>query len=179
MSKPPLKSKSTQKQKTYSQTDGPSSYTEEASLAYAAAEIKKVNNIMGISGRKTKEDHLDSYYIHLIRKGVPRKAIDRLISATGFTEDEMSSLLHISKRTLQRRDPQTLLNPEQSERLIEIAKLYSKGSDAFGNLENFRHWMSQEIISLGNKKPKDFLDTSLGINMLLDELGRIEHGVFS
>jgi uncharacterized protein (DUF2384 family) len=32
---------------------------------------------------------------------------------------------------------------------------------------------------LGNIKPKELLDTSLGIEILMNELGKIEHGIFA
>jgi len=39
--------------------------------------------------------------------------------------------------------------------------------------------MNTVLLPFGNKKPKEFLDTSLGIRMILDELGRIEHGILA
>jgi uncharacterized protein (DUF2384 family) len=39
--------------------------------------------------------------------------------------------------------------------------------------------MDTVLLPFGNKKPKQFLDTSLGIAMIMDELGRIEHGIFA
>jgi uncharacterized protein (DUF2384 family) len=39
--------------------------------------------------------------------------------------------------------------------------------------------MSSPIPSLEMKAPKEFLDTSVGIHFLMDELGRIQHGVFA
>jgi len=60
-----------------------------------------------------------------------------------------------------------------------MAKLYSRGEEVFGNMEKFREWMNTVLLPFGNKKPKEFLDTSLGIRMILDELGRIEHGILA
>ena len=98
---------------------------------------------------------------------------------TGITIDEITGIIRTSDRTLRRYTPQQKLNAEQTERLIEIAKLYSRGEEVLGNLDGFKEWMSSSVLALGNKKPKSFLDTSLGIEMLMDELGRIEHGVFA
>ena len=67
----------------------------------------------------------------------------------------------------------------ESERMVEMAKLYSKGEEVFGTIDNFKEWMNTTLLPLGNKKPKEFLDTSLGINMLMNELGRIQHGIFA
>ena len=152
----------------------------EAQAIYGVREKDRVVDFMGLPGKKSSSAaNYDAYFIEVIRKGVPKKVLDHLLLKLGFTEDEMASFLHVSKRTLQRRAPQEALNQEQSERLIELARLYSKGAEVLGGIESFKRWMDTNIVSLGNKKPKDFLDTSIGINFLIDELGRIEHGVYS
>ena len=155
-------------------------HAEEAQAAYASKGKARVIDFLGISARKeTSIQNDEHFFIELIRKGVPKKGIDRIMEKTGLSEDEMASILHISRRTIQRRNPQEPLNHEQSERLIEMAKLYSKGEEVMGSLISFKEWMDKKILALGDKKPKDFLDTSIGIGYLMDELGRIEHGVYS
>lgn len=150
----------------------------QASYTYRAKE--KVIDFMGINEKKFGSDLNDeTFFIEIIRKGLPKKVIDNLMLRIGLTEEEMAIILHISKRTLQRRVPREALNEEQSERLIELAKVYSKGEDVLGNMETFKDWMNSNLLALGNKRPREFLDTSIGINILLDELGRIEHGVYA
>lgn len=128
-----------------------------------------------LSGTRVQEE---KDFIPLIKKGIPRKSLDHLMSITGLNAQEMAAVMHTSDRTLRRYKPSTLLNPEQSERVIEIARLYSRGEEVMGSLELFRSWMETKNISLGNRIPKEFLDTSLGIEILMDTLGRIEQGVF-
>ena len=135
---------------------------------------------MGSSGKKdffpVKNE---SDFIDVIRNGIPKKAIDNLVEKTGIPVNEMAILMRLSDRTLRRYNPQTLLNPEQSERVVELSRLYSRGEDVFGNLDNFKEWMNSTVMALGNIKPKTLLDTSLGIDILMNELGRIEHGIFA
>ena len=118
-------------------------------------------------------------FITLIKKGIPRKALDQLMLGTGLSSSEIARIMHTSDRTLRRYKESTLLNAEQSERVIEIAKLYSRGEEVLGTNANFRSWMDSSIPALGNKIPKEFLDTSMGIEILMDTLGRIEQGVFA
>lgn len=152
----------------------------EAQAGYAIKGKEQVTGFLGISHREVAGSANDeNYFIELIRKGVPKQAIDEIISKTGISEEEIASILHISRRTIQRKNPDEVLNPEQSERLIELARLFTKGTEVFGDLESVKEWMDSKILTLGNKKPKEFLDTSLGIMLLFDELGRIEHGVYS
>ncbi len=121
----------------------------------------------------------ESDFIDIIRQGIPKKSIDILVEKTGIPVNEMAVLMRLSDRTLRRYDPQTLLNPEQSERVVEISRLYSRGEDVFGNINHFKEWMNSSVMALGNIKPKTLLDTSLGIDILMNELGRIEHGIFA
>lgn len=152
----------------------------EAQAAYAPSDQARVIRFMGIGEKKEhKRQHDETFFIDMIRQGLPKKVMDHLLTKLDISEDEMASILHVSKRTLQRRSSQESLNEEQSERLIELAKLYSKGEEVIGDLEKFKEWMNSKTTALGNKRPKDFLDTSIGINILLDELGRIQHGIFA
>lgn len=121
----------------------------------------------------------ESDLIPIIRKGLSKKHLETLMETTGLNLSAMALILHVSERTMHRYANNTLLNPEISERLLEIAKLYAKGQDVFGSLNSFKQWMQYPIVALGHKKPLEFLDTSIGIRLLEDELGRIEHGIFS
>lgn len=117
--------------------------------------------------------------IRLIKSGISKKSLDDLLEVTGLTSLEMADYMHVSERTLRNYVPTTLLNPEMSERILEIAQLYDRGSEVFGSLESFKKYMDSNNLALGNQKPKAFLDTSVGIQYLLQEVGRIEHGVLA
>jgi putative toxin-antitoxin system antitoxin component (TIGR02293 family) len=123
--------------------------------------------------------HDETDIIDIIRKGISKKSLDHLIAQIGYTLTDIASVLHVSDRNLRRYAPSEKLSTEQSERLVEIARLYAKGEDVFGSIEVFNNWMNSTVRALGNTTPKSFLDTSLGIRLLTKELGRIEHGVFA
>ena len=115
--------------------------------------------------------------VHLIRQGLSKMAMDRIMLHYDITALDMARILHTSDRTMRRYTDESLLNPEQSERLIELAKLYAHGIDVFGSSARFRRWLNSTILSLGNQRPLDLLDTSVGISLVDDTLGRIEHGI--
>ncbi|HRH34695.1 MAG TPA: DUF2384 domain-containing protein [Catalimonadaceae bacterium] len=117
--------------------------------------------------------------IRLIKAGISKSALDDLLIVTGLTSLEIADYLHVSERTLRNYVPTTLLNPEMSERILEIAQLYERGSEVFGSLDSFKKYMDSNNLALGGQKPKAFLDTSVGIQYLLQEVGKIEHGVFA
>lgn len=137
-------------------------------------------SLLGMEGSKAYT-HISNNtdFIAVIRNGVPKKALDTLMDNTGITVNEIAAIIRTSDRTLRRYTPQQKLDPSQSERVIELAKLYSRGEDVFGSMDSFIEWMNSSIMALGDKRPKEFLDTSVGIDMLMDELGRIEQGIFA
>jgi len=136
--------------------------------------------LMGMEGKKGFAGiSNDNDLISLIRAGIPKQAMTHLMDVADITLTEMASIIHTTDRTLRRYTAQQKLSQEQSERMIEMARLYSRGEETFGTMDNFKVWMDTALAALGNKKPKTFLDTSLGINMLMNELGRIEHGILA
>ena len=157
------------KSRSYKVKDTETNLVQEASLAYSTPQ-----RIGYVSNTNSEIDTL-----RLIKKGIPKKALDRTMQMMGFSLEEMSSILHISERTLRRYDDKSRLNVEQSERIIELNSLYHFGIEVLSTLDNFKIWINSPILALGQQKPKDFLDTSLGINMLKNILGRIQHGVYS
>lgn len=117
--------------------------------------------------------------IALSRQGITKTQLTKLRQFTGLDTDELAAYLHITSRTLQNYRGAKLLKPSISERALSIARLYAKGFDVFGDRNNFISWMDTPNVVLGGSKPKALLDTVFGIQMLVDELIRIEHGVLA
>ena len=159
----------TAKSKVYKIKEDPTSLVDEAAIAYQ----------MPLKVGYISNAHSEIDILNLIKKGVPKKALDKTMQMMDFSLDEMSTILHVSERTLRRYDDKSNLNIEQSERIIELNKLYQFGIEVLGSLDNFKIWINSPILALGQQKPKEFLDTSLGITMLKNILGRIQYGVFS
>ena len=164
------------------------SIVEEPAVIYYAAPtpsllenfISRSIHLLGMSGFPSfSKVNNPTDFISVIRSGIPKKALDNLMNNTGITVPEITRIIRTSDRTLRRYAATQKLNPEQSERLIELAKLYSRGEEVFGSMEDFKVWMDSSVMALGSKKPKEFLDTSIGIDLLMNELGRIEHGIFA
>jgi putative toxin-antitoxin system antitoxin component (TIGR02293 family) len=123
--------------------------------------------------------HSEMETLTYIKEGVQKSILNKTMIAAGFSLEDMAAILHITDRTLRRYTDKTKLNTEQSERVLELAKLYSYGESVFGNLDNFKLWMDSHIQALNNQKPKEFLDTSLGIQLITNCIGRLEYGVYS
>ena len=149
---------------------------EEPSMAYLAH--PGPGRFLGIMGGALSGPNQQQKQLKLIRGGLSRGSLDVLMRHTGISLPELAEILEVTDRTLRRYDSTEVLNKRLSERAFEIARLYARGEEVFGDGASFRQWMDTEVPALGHQRPKSFLDTSMGIQMLMDELGRIEHGVF-
>ncbi len=140
----------------------------------------KTIGIMGLNKEKEfRTIQNESDLIGVIRSGIPKNAMTNMMNIANLSLVEMANIIHTTDRTLRRYTDNEKLSLDQSERIVELAKLYARGEEVFGNLNNFREWMDCKLMVLGNKKPKEYLDTCIGINMLIEELGKIENGIFA
>ena len=118
--------------------------------------------------------------IMAIREGITFDFFKKLATFSPFSLQEWSKILHLTERSLQRYKKENRpFDPLQSEKIIQILLLYKKGIQVFGSKENFDQWLDTIIPALGQIKPKDILDSSFGIDMIRDELIRIEHGILA
>lgn len=120
---------------------------------------------------------------HLInqsRKGISYNEFEKLTSRFAISNSEWSKLLHISERTMQRyRKEKRKFDTVHSEKILQLVLLFNQGELLFGNKESFTLWLKSPLVALGKVKPLSLLDSSFGIDIVKDELSRIEHGVLA
>ena len=92
--------------------------------------------------------------------------------------ERLSQLLNISIRTLQRKSPTDKLSVHVSEHMLSIAEVVMRGTEVLGSERSFETWLHSTLTSLDDRKPIDIMDTSIGTQLILNILGRIEHGVY-
>lgn len=118
--------------------------------------------------------------IREIKRGIQFTFFEQLAMNIPFTLREWSSYLHLSERSLQRyKKEKGTFNAIASEKIVEITMLNKYGIEVFGEQKNFNDWLVTKNVALGGIKPKELLDSSFGIQILKDELTRIEHGVLA
>jgi putative toxin-antitoxin system antitoxin component (TIGR02293 family) len=117
--------------------------------------------------------------VKLSRNGLLKQSVTNMAAKFGITQEKICELLHMSARNFQRIKETSPLDIYTSEQTIEMAHVYSKAYQIFSNEEAIKQWFQTPNYALGNQKPLDLLDTSFGVKMVSDVLGRIEHGIFS
>lgn len=112
------------------------------------------------------------------KHGVAILEFKRVQSESDFSESEWASFLDITVRSLQRlKQSGRTLDTSASERVLLIRQLLERGREVFEEVEAFDQWLRLPNWFLGGETPISLLDTATGIQLVLDEIGKIEHGV--
>lgn len=143
------------------------------------AKYGEPNPFLVLLHKELPEQQKDFIYMDVSRKGVEKLNIKLLADYMGITQELLSTCLHSSFRNIQRKQDHELLDISKSERLLEITALVRKAVEVLGSQKAMQLWLQSSLPVLDYKTPAQFLDTSFGINILYQILGRIEHGVFS
>lgn len=119
--------------------------------------------------------------IKVIRSGMPFTLFSKIKDITPFSEDDWAVYLNVSKKTLQRHqnDDDYTFKPIHTEKIIELAEVTNYGKEVFDSTEQFYLWLNTPSFALGNLKPAELLKDSYGKELVMAELNRIEHGIFT
>ena len=132
------------------------------------ASISKVEEPMAIYGfsKNTKDFTFNDF--------------KKIAAKTDFTQKEWSELLHISERTLQRYSKDNSpFNFSVTDRILQIDKVIKRGYEVFGSYEKFLLWIRDNPYMLEGRLSLHSLSSFEGINKVLIQLGRIEHGILA
>jgi putative toxin-antitoxin system antitoxin component (TIGR02293 family) len=114
--------------------------------------------------------------IDRIRVGVKKSEWKEFIAEIGSTEKEFENILPTSISSMQKK---VLYDRETSERIYELARLFGLGCVVFDSISAFKKWLMTPSKALGNKLPFELLDSSLGFEMVENEMIRIQHNVYA
>ncbi|MEO7306391.1 MAG: antitoxin Xre-like helix-turn-helix domain-containing protein [Ferruginibacter sp.] len=97
-----------------------------------------------------------------------------------FTQIEWAAILHVSERTLQRYAKNNgSFAPINAERALQIDKVLKEGKITFGKIENFYNWLKGKPYMLEGNLSINSLTSYEGIQKVLTQLGRIQHGILA
>ena len=108
------------------------------------------------------------------------KEFKKIADKVPFTLQEWSDILHISERTLHRYAKANSSFPfSVVDRILQIDKVIKKGNHVFGSLEKFISWLRSDPSMLEGRLSLQSLRSIEGLQLVLTQLGRIEHGILA
>jgi putative toxin-antitoxin system antitoxin component (TIGR02293 family) len=140
----------------------------------------KISNIAELLGgekvlRKRVSNRMD--LIELGANGVTKRAIEHLADHFSITVSQIARFLPVSERTIQRYASNQPFKRDVSEQIIQIAEIFAAGLEVFEDKNRFMVWMNNPVRALADKSPMSLLSSRFGAGLVMDELGRIKHGV--
>jgi putative toxin-antitoxin system antitoxin component (TIGR02293 family) len=142
-------------------------------------ELTGVADVLGGPGVLHRKINSRMDLIELGDKGITKDALVHLAKYLNIPLGQMAELVAVTERTIQRYTLEKSFNRIVSEQILQIAEVAVRGADVFGDKDKFLLWLKQPNRALGNKTPIGLLGSRFGAEMVLDELGRMEYGVFS
>jgi putative toxin-antitoxin system antitoxin component (TIGR02293 family) len=114
--------------------------------------------------------------IRVARKGIKASIFYSFASVTNMPEKNLAMILHVHPRTVSNyKETNKSFGPVESEHLLKLISLYTKGEQLFGDIDNFKNWLDQPYL---DKKETAFewLNTPGGVDLVSEELDRLTHG---
>jgi len=118
--------------------------------------------------------------IREVERGFSFRLLKTFAAATGLPVSRIASLLNLPERTLARRRVSGRLAPDESERLLRLARVFDKAVALFeGDATAAMAWLTSPRKALGAESPLAYSRTELGAREVENLMGRLEYGVFS
>jgi putative toxin-antitoxin system antitoxin component (TIGR02293 family) len=128
---------------------------------------------LGLRSGHTKE------LIQKLEKGLPFNAIEILSRTSGIHASELASVMALPERTFARRKSAGRFAPEESERLLRIARIFELAVELFaGDVRGAVKWLETPRKALGNHTPLKYSATEIGAREVENLIGQLVHGVF-
>jgi len=113
-----------------------------------------------------------------VEEGFPIRSFIRLQTTLNIASSDLARMVNITPRTLARRKVQGRLEPDESDRLLRVARVYRL---ALGLFESDREaalaWLSRPNRALSGKPPLRLATTEVGAREVERLVTRLEHGV--
>jgi putative toxin-antitoxin system antitoxin component (TIGR02293 family) len=127
--------------------------------------------------------------VEAIRRGLPASVIVQTGEAMNLPREQIYTILHLPRATVSRKiSSKTVLSPEMSERLLGLRKLIgqvevmvreSGRPDDFVAAHWVAQWLTEPSAALGGRKPRDFMDTAEGREIVSSLIARMQSGAYA
>ncbi len=126
------------------------------------------------------EKYIDYQVMEKCEDGISIHYLNTVSDRYALTTNDWADIMGISSKSIQRyQQNESTLSATQSEFVLKTEQLFALGEEVFGSLENFKAWMQKPAFGLGGKIPVKVMHTISGINLVINQLMRIAHGILA
>lgn len=111
------------------------------------------------------------------QEGLDAHAITAFRERAQLSKEVMAALLHITPKTIDNmKTKQKRVEAVQAEILLSLTRLFLRGEQLFGSIDEFKDWLGFPQPALEMQPPNKFLFSITGIRLVEECLERIEQG---
>ena len=113
--------------------------------------------------------------------GISSTIFSELIEISGINKNFLAEeVFDVSLKTMLRYQKEgKKLTPRNSEIALKLLNLFDKGIEIFGSMDSFMVWLNKKAYGLDNEVPLTLMNTNTGIDLIEEELIRIEFGALA
>ncbi|MBO9562731.1 MAG: DUF2384 domain-containing protein [Niastella sp.] len=173
--------------KNYPTNDAPAQSVNEPDVAYsygkqvvaAALPVSSVLPILSAASKKPESQMTPLEMMDIARAGISKKDLEAFKEKTALDYDKLAIALAVTRATLINKKGDEKFNTSLSERIVDLANIYSYGYEVFEDEARFNQWMLRPNMALGGQAPYDLIDNQFGREEVRDIIGRLDYGVYS
>jgi putative toxin-antitoxin system antitoxin component (TIGR02293 family) len=108
------------------------------------------------------------------------KKLKKIADMVPFTQSEWANMLHLSERTLQRyAKNNSSFEGIYTDRILLLQEMIQMGLETFTDANAFYSWLKKDKPVLGQKLNFESLYSDRGIQEVIDQITRIQYGVYT
>jgi len=152
-------------------------------IAKEVSEYQRIARLFGGASVLKCQPETEMEVHDLLVSGLPKKGLDKFLNKllVLLATDMANDVMGISRSTLRRwkKEKSGTLSPAQSGLVWKAAEILVRAMAIFGTQEKAENWLQSPAIGLDRKRPVALMKTPVGMELVEDYLGRIEHGVYT
>lgn len=114
--------------------------------------------------------------VRVVRRGLSTEAVHSLWQSGRLTKAETDRVI-LPRKTLSHREKIGTLTPDQSDKVLRVARVMADAEEVFGSRDKAHAWLRRPTAALAGEAPLELLDTDEGAREVETLLGRIAHGI--
>lgn len=108
------------------------------------------------------------------------KKLKKITDMVPFTQNEWANMLHLSERTLQRyAKNNSSFEGIYTDRILLLQDMINLGLETFTDAGAFYRWLKKDKPVLGQTLNFESLYSDRGIQEVIDQISRIQYGVYT